>query len=57
MHEVKNNSWLKAKGEMYFRKGTKPRWIEVEMRQKDGSIVRLIAREVIEFYSEREMQL
>lgn len=47
--------WKKAKGDMYFRPGTKPRWIEIEVRHpKDGSVVRLIAREVKEFWSERD---
>ncbi len=43
-----------ASGKLWFRKGSKPKWLELEVRQADGSVRRLIAREVKEFWSEKE---
>lgn len=45
-------SFGKMKGEAYVRQGVKPPWYEIEVRGKDGSVVKLIAKKVDKFLSD-----
>jgi len=40
--------------EMKIRKGTKEPWIEIVVKKKDGTLVKLIARKVSRFWSEKD---
>lgn len=45
-------AFQKTKGEVFVRQGVKPPWYELEVRTKDGKVVKLIAKVVDKFLSD-----
>ena len=41
-----------TKGKVFVRQGVKPPWYELEVRTKDGTVIKLIAKRVDKFLSD-----
>lgn len=54
MDKNKSEVWVKVRGEVTYRKGSKDPWIEMVVTTTDGKEVKLIARRVERHWSERE---
>jgi len=51
--KVQEAAWTKVKAAK-VRAGSKAPWFEIEVIKEDGSVVKLIAKKVDRFYSERD---
>lgn len=47
------SKWRKVEGDVEIREGVRPPYYELRLRKTDGTVVKIIARKVDEFLSEK----